>query len=294
MKSRVAENAETTQREIESMKRIPLIAGNWKMNKTVEEGVSLIKELVPRVQGLDKVEVAVCPPATALYAIGQKLAGSSLALGAQDMFWADAGAFTGMLSPRMLLDVGCKYVIVGHSERRGRFGKPDESLSPEAARVFGDTDDSVNMKVKAALNHGLVPIMCVGETLPEREAERTDDVVQGQVKAGLSDLSADEVAGMVMAYEPVWAIGTGRACDAAEANRVCGLIRSTLDGLYGAAIAAQIRIQYGGSVTEENAHELISQPEIDGGLVGGASLNPVKFAQIVHAASVIAQQMRYN
>ncbi|MFB3880012.1 MAG: triose-phosphate isomerase [Armatimonadota bacterium] len=276
------------------MARVPLIAGNWKMNKTVGEGVSLVRELMPRVQGLDKVEVAVCPPATALYAVGQALAGSAIALGAQDMFWAESGAFTGLISPAMLLDVGCKYVIVGHSERRGRFGKPDESISPEAARVFGDTDASVNMKVKAALARGLVPIMCIGETLPEREAERTDDVVQGQVNAGLAGLEPDQVAGMVLAYEPVWAIGTGRACDAAEANRVCGLVRSTVQEAFGAAAAAKVRIQYGGSVTEGNAHELISQPEIDGGLVGGASLNPTKFSQIVQAASVIAQQMRYS
>jgi triosephosphate isomerase len=275
------------------MARVPLIAGNWKMNKTVGEGVSLVRELMPRVQGLEKVEVAVCPPATALYAVGQALAGSSIALGAQDIFWAASGAFTGLISPPMLLEIGCKYAIIGHSERRGRFGKPDASLSPEAARVFGDTDASVNMKVKAALKHGLVPIMCVGETLPEREAERTDDVVQGQVRAGLAGVEAEQVAGMALAYEPVWAIGTGRACDAAEANRVCGLVRATVQGAFGAEAAAKVRIQYGGSVTEENAHELISQPEIDGGLVGGASLNPTKFSQIAQAASVIAQQMRY-
>jgi triosephosphate isomerase len=276
------------------MARVPLIAGNWKMNKTVTEGVTLVKELMPRVQGVEKVEVAVCPPATALYAVGQVLASSVIGLGAQDVFWADSGAFTGLLSPLMLLDVGCKYVIIGHSERRGRFGKPDESLSADAARVFGDTDASVNLKVKAALKHGLVPIMCIGETLPEREAERTDEVVQGQVTAGLAGLGADQVAGLVLAYEPVWAIGTGRACDAVEANRVCGLIRGTIGKAYGTDAAARIRVQYGGSVTDENAHDLISQPEIDGGLVGGASLNPVKFAQIVHAASVIAQQMRYG
>ncbi len=276
------------------MARVPLIAGNWKMNKTVGEGVTLAKELMPRVEGLQKVRVAVCPPATSLHAVGQAIAGSAIALGAQDMFWAESGAFTGMLSPLMLLDVGCSYVIIGHSERRGRFGKPDESLSPEATSVFGDTDVSVNLKVKAALKHSLIPIMCVGETLPEREAERTDDIVQGQVTAGLSGLSAEQVAGLVLAYEPVWAIGTGRACDAIEANRVCGLVRGTIRDLYGEKAAAAVRVQYGGSVTEENAHELISQPEIDGGLVGGASLNPAKFSQIVQAASVIAQQTRYS
>ena len=274
------------------MARIPLIAGNWKMNKTVEEGVALAKELMPRVAGLAKVSIAVCPPATALSAVGGAIAASNIALGAQDMFWEDRGAFTGMLSPAMLKDVGCTYVIVGHSERRGRFGKPDETLPPEATRVFGDTDASVNLKVKAALAHEVVPIMCVGEVLPEREDGRTDEIVSGQVRAGLAEVSPEQVAGMVMAYEPVWAIGTGRACDAAEANRVCGLIRSTVEEAFGRDAAANVRIQYGGSVSEQNAHDLISQPEIDGALVGGASLDASRFAQIVHAASVIGKDMR--
>ncbi len=276
------------------MARVPLIAGNWKMNKTVVEGLALVKELMPRVLGLEKVELAVCPPATALHAVGQTIAGSNIALGAQDIFWAESGAFTGMLSPLMLLDVGCKYCIIGHSERRGRFGKPDESLSAEAAKVFGDTDASVNLKVKAALKHKLVPIMCFGETLPEREDGKTDKIVQGQVKAGLAGLTAEQVAGLVLAYEPVWAIGTGRACDAIEANRVCGVVRATIREAFGENAATTVRVLYGGSVTEENAHDLISQPEIDGGLVGGASLNPVKFAQIAQAASVIAKDMRYT
>jgi triosephosphate isomerase len=276
------------------MARIPLIAGNWKMNKMVAEGVELVRELLPRIQGLGKVEVAVCPPATALAGVGQAIDGTPIALGGQDIFWAESGAFTGMLSPLMLLDVGCKYAIIGHSERRGRFGKPDESLSPDAAKVFGDTDASVNLKVKAALKHRLIPIMCIGETLPEREDGKTDAIVSGQVKAGLQGLTPEQVAGMVLAYEPVWAIGTGRACDATEANRVCGVVRSTVGEMFGAAAAEQVRVLYGGSVTEENAHELISQPEIDGGLVGGASLNAVKFSQIVQAASVIATEMRYT
>jgi len=276
------------------MGRIPLVAGNWKMNKTVSEGVGLVKELMPRVAGLEKVEVAVCPPATALYAVGQSLVGSQVALGSQDIFWAEKGAFTGLLSPLMLLDVGCKYAIIGHSERRGRFGMPDESLSAEAAKVFGDTDASVNLKVKAALDHDLVPIVCVGETLPEREGERTDDIVGDQVRAGLAGLTGEQVAGIVLAYEPVWAIGTGRACDAEEANRVCGLIRSVVGETFSDDAAAAVRIQYGGSVSPDNAHELMSQAEIDGGLVGGASLDAVKFAQIVQAASVIATEMRYS
>jgi triosephosphate isomerase len=276
------------------MGRIPLIAGNWKMNKTVDEGVSLVKELMPRVHGLERVDVAVCPPATLLSAVQKALAGNAIALGAQDMFWAEWGAFTGMLSPLMLLDVGCKYVIIGHSERRGRFGTPDESLSAEAAKVFGDTDASVNLKVRAAIDHGLVAIVCVGEILPERERNRTDEVVSGQVRAGLAGVTAEQVAGSVLAYEPVWAIGTGRACDAAEANRVCGLIRRTVQNEFGHETAEKVRVQYGGSVSDKNAHELISQPQVDGALVGGASLDAARFSQIVHAASVIATDMRYT
>ena len=276
------------------MARTLLIAGNWKMNKTVGEAVALVKELLPRVQGLDKAEVALCPPATALSAVHEVIGVSDVALGAQDVFWADSGAFTGLLSPLMLLDVGCKYVIAGHSERRGRFGKPDESLSPDAARVFGDTDASVNLKVRAALKHGLVPIMCIGETLPEREAGGTDEIVVGQVRVGLGGVSAEQVAGMVLAYEPVWAIGTGRACDAAEANRVCAMIRSAIADTFGVDAAASVRVQYGGSVNDKNAHDLISQPEIDGALVGGASLDATRFAHIIQAASVIAKEMRYG
>jgi len=262
------------------------------MNKTVGEAVALAKELIPRLQGIAGVEVALCPPATALSAVGQALGESGIALGAQDVFWVDSGAFTGMISPAMLVDIGCTYVIVGHSERRGRFGRPDESLSQDAARVFGDTDDSVNLKVKAVLAKSLTPIMCVGETLPEREGNRTDEIVAGQVRAGLKGVSAGEVAGLVVAYEPVWAIGTGRACEAPEANRVLGLIRGTIEKTFGADAAAGVRLQYGGSVSDQNAHELMSQPEVDGGLVGGASLDAPRFAHIIHAASVVARETR--
>ena len=268
-----------------------MIAGNWKMHKTVSEAVSLAKDLAPRVEGLEKVEVALCPPATALWAVGQALAGSSVALGAQDVFWADQGAFTGMISPVMLKETGCKYVIIGHSERRGRFGKPDESLSEEAARVFGDTDASVNLKVKAALANHLIPIICVGETLGERDEGLTDATIAEQIETGLSGLSAQQAAGLVIAYEPVWAIGTGRACEAEEANRVIGVIRHTIERVFDKQAGASIRIQYGGSVTDKNAHELLSQPEIDGALVGGASLDASRFSSIVQAASVIAKEL---
>ncbi len=274
------------------MARVPLIAGNWKMNKTVGEAVSLVKELMPRVLGIGKVEVAVCPPATALSAVREMLSDSEIRLGAQDMFWAESGAFTGMISPLMLVEIGCRYVIIGHSERRGRFGKPDESLRADAVKVFGDTDASVNLKLKAALKHGLKPIMCIGETLPEREAGRTDEIVSGQVMAGLDGVTAEQVGGLVLAYEPVWAIGTGKACDAQEANRVCGVIRAAVRKGFGDEAASKVRIQYGGSVTDANAHELMSQPEIDGALVGGASLDATKFSNIVHATSVIARAVR--
>jgi len=273
------------------MARTPLIAGNWKMHKTVSEAVSLARDLAPRVEGLAKVKVAVCPPATALWAVGQALSGSSVALGAQDMFWADQGAFTGMISPVMLKEAGCKYVIIGHSERRGRFGKPDESLSKEAARVFGDTDASVNLKVKAALANNLIPIICVGETLGERDEGLTDAIIAGQLETGLSGFSAQQVAGLVIAYEPVWAIGTGRACEAEEANRVIGVIRRVIERVFDKQAGASVRIQYGGSVTDANAHELLSQPEIDGALVGGASLDASRFSSIVQAASVIAREV---
>jgi triosephosphate isomerase len=276
------------------MARIPLVAGNWKMNKTVEESLVLARDLIPRVEGLERAQVAVCPPATALHAVGQTVADSAIRLGAQDVFWAESGAFTGVLSPLMLVDVGCTYVIIGHSERRGRFGKPDESLSAEAARVFGDTDASVNLKVKASLAHKLAPIVCVGETLPERDEGKTDEIVRTQMRTGLADLSADQVAGLVIAYEPVWAIGTGRACAAEEANRVCGVVRAVVEETFGGAAAAAIRVQYGGSMNPDNAHELMSQPDIDGGLVGGASLDATSFAHIVQAASVIARDMRYT
>jgi triosephosphate isomerase len=275
------------------MARMPLIVGNWKMNKTIADGIGLVKELMPRIHGLEKVEVAVCPPATLLSAVGGAVAGSGVATGAQDVFWAESGAFTGMLSPLMLLDVGCTYAIIGHSERRGRFGKPDETLDSEAARVFGDTDASVSRKVGASLRHGLVPIVCVGETLPEREGGRADEVVVTQVGSGLAGTSAEQVAGLVLAYEPVWAIGTAHACGAPEAGRVCGLIRRAVGDGFGEGAAASVRVLYGGSVSDKNAHELLSQPEIDGALVGGASLDASRFSQIVQAASVIARDTRY-
>jgi triosephosphate isomerase len=276
------------------MPRLPLIAGNWKMNKTVPEALSHVEALKPRVAGLAGVEIAVCPPATALFAVGQALADTSIALGAQDLFWEKEGAFTGMISPGMVRDAGCKYVLLGHSERRGRFGKEDPSLSSDLARVFGDTDASVNRKLRAALDHELIPIVCVGETLAEREGGKTDELISQQVLKALEGFTPEEVAAMVLAYEPVWAIGTGKTCDAREANRVIGLIRRTAAKRFGENAASSVRILYGGSVTERNTGELIAEPEIDGALVGGASLEAARFALICQAATAVANAVRHG
>ena len=275
------------------MPRIRLIAGNWKMNKTVQEAVSTIESLKPRVAGLTGVEVAVSPPATALFPVKQALGNSAIALAAQDLFWEKEGAFTGLISPLMLREIGCKYVIIGHSERRGRFGKEDPSLTPELKRVFGDTDASVNRKALAALAHGLLPIICVGETLPEREAGLADRLVAQQAATALDAISPDQVATLLFAYEPVWAIGTGQTCDAPEANRIIGLLRRTVGDRFGPTPTAHLRILYGGSVTEKNAGELIAEPEIDGALVGGASLDPTRFALICQAAAAVAGAVSY-
>jgi triosephosphate isomerase (TIM) len=266
------------------MSRIPLAAGNWKMNKTVGEGVALVEELCSRLRSLNGVEVVVCPPATALHAVGQALQGSSIALGAQDVFWEEKGAYTGMLAPKMLLDVGCVYVIVGHSERRGRFGKADPALTPPLATVFGDNDSTVNTKAKAALAAGLRPIICVGETLKEREDGFTDEIVSGQLQKALEGLPFDRIKDIVLAYEPVWAIGTGKVCDSAEADRVLGMMRTVVASVMGSEAAAQIRILYGGSVTADNSKEIMAQKEIDGVLVGGASLIAENFAKIAFSA----------
>jgi len=250
------------------MARIPLIAGNWKMHKTVGDAVALAGALRRSVLPAH-VEVAVCPPFTALAEVSRALAGSPIRLGAQDMHWEPQGAFTGEISPVMLSDLGCRYVIVGHSERREH---------------FGETDDAVARKVKAAFGHGLIPIMCVGERLEERDAGLTDQVVVRQTAVGAAGLEPVNAERLVVAYEPVWAIGTGRPASGAEANRVCGLIRRLLAERFGAAAASQVRILYGGSVTTDNASEFAHQNEIDGALVGGASLDPQKFLTIIQAA----------
>jgi len=245
-----------------------IIAGNWKMYKTVDEAGALIGDLKGRVKDASGVEIVVCPPFTALSAVREVLRGSNIELGAQNMHWEDEGAFTGEVSPVMLRNLGCMYVILGHSERR---------------TYFGETDEGVNRKVKAALLNGLLPIICVGETLKEREEGKTEEVVTRQTKAALGGVKTNGAERIVIAYEPVWAIGTGRTASADEANRVIRIIRRTLAEVFNSRIASEIRIQYGGSVKPDNAADFFSQSDIDGALVGGASLNASDFAAIVKA-----------
>lgn len=264
--------------------RTPIIAGNWKLNKTIAEATSFVNDFKPLVAAVSGVEIVLCPVFTALSATSAAVAGSAIGVGAQDIYWKESGAYTGEVSGPLLKDAGATHVVLGHSERRGRFGVPEPDLEGPAGGVFGDTDQSVNKKLFAVLKTGLVPIVCVGETLAERQKGNTDAVIAGQTTAALEGISAAELAGIVFAYEPVWAIGTGETCDAAEANRVCGVIRATLAAGFGEATAQQVRIQYGGSVKPENAAELLGQEHIDGALVGGASMKPDSFAAIVLAA----------
>lgn len=250
--------------------RRPLVAGNWKMYKTALQAGELaraILALVGRERG--PVDVVLCPPFTSLEAVGAALAGSPVALGAQNMHWENEGAFTGEVSPEMILTAGCTHVILGHSERR---------------QHFAETDEQINRKLKAALRAGLSPIVCVGETLAQREAGQIEVVVLGQVEAALQGLGEAELLKIALAYEPVWAIGTGRTATPAQAEEVHGLIRSCLRRRHGEGVAGALRIQYGGSVKPENAAELFVQPNIDGGLIGGAALKADSFAAIVKAA----------
>jgi triosephosphate isomerase len=262
--------------------RTKLVVGNWKMHKTVAEAAALVEGIVPVAEAHAEVDVALCPPFLALPKVFETVKRSHVKLGAQDCFWTDEGAFTGKVSPKMLSDFCVAFCIVGHSETRGRFGKvevPDSTLGH-----FAETDETVNLKVKALLFYAITPILCVGETLAEREAGKTDAVIEGQLRGGLAGVSSDELYGLVVAYEPVWAIGTGQTCGPDEANRVCGLVRGALASLGGAEAAAEVRVLYGGSVKPENAFELFHRPEIDGGLVGGASLNADTFNRIIAAA----------
>ncbi|MFA4885650.1 MAG: triose-phosphate isomerase [Desulfotomaculaceae bacterium] len=248
------------------MSRRPIIAGNWKMHKTITEALALVLEIKEAVASLDGVEVVVCPPFTAIAQVAEALTGTDIAVGAQNVYWEDRGAYTGEVSPVMLRDAGCRYVVIGHSERR---------------QYFGETDEKVNRKVKAVLTQGLTPIMCVGETLAEREAGITEKVVRTQTEAGLAALTQEQVAGMVIAYEPVWAIGTGKTASDEDAQQVISFIRSIVKELYGPGAAGRVRIQYGGSVKPENAAGLMAKPDIDGALVGGASLEAASFVGII-------------
>ncbi|MDZ4159414.1 MAG: triose-phosphate isomerase [Anaerolineaceae bacterium] len=250
--------------------RTPLVAGNWKMNKTVEQACPLAAAMLPGLQAVVNVERVICPPFTALMPLAAMLEGSGIELGAQNLFWEPGGAFTGEISPEMVKEF-CRYVILGHSERR---------------QYFYETDESVNRKLKASLQAGLIPIVCVGETLEQNDAGETFQVVTRQVREGLKGLDAGQAADIVIAYEPVWAIGTGRAASKEDASAVIGgVIRPAVKSLFGVAAAEGMRILYGGSVKGENAAEFFSHVDIDGALVGGASLKADEFIQIVRAAA---------
>ena len=244
--------------------RKPIIAGNWKMNKTAAEAVALINELKPMV-AKSKPEVVVCVPYTDLWAVAEAIKGSKIKLGAENVAWADSGAFTGDISADMLKEIGVEYVIIGHSERR---------------QYFGETDESVNMRLKQALAKGLKPIVCVGETLTEREKNKTKKVLKKQVLEGFKDVT--DFTDIVIAYEPVWAIGTGKTATAEDANKTIGYIRSLVKKTWGAEVAKSLRIQYGGSMKPGNAKELMAERHIDGGLIGGAALKASDFAAIVN------------
>jgi len=246
--------------------RRPIIAGNWKMYKNVGEALELVDGLKKELAAETSVDIAVCPPFTAISEVAKALKGSNIAWGSQDIYWEEEGAFTGEVAPRMITDLGCKFCIVGHSERR---------------TYFGETNETVNRKVKAALKHSLTPIVCVGEMLEERDSGKTFDVVRSHVEGGLAGLSKDDASRIVIAYEPVWAIGTGRTATPEQAQEVHKHIRSLLAGMFGNEVASKIRIQYGGSVKPDNVKAIMAGADIDGALVGGASLKVKDFAEIV-------------
>ncbi len=265
--------------------RTPIMAGNWKMNCDNEEAWQLAAAIADQVGAVQNCEMILCPPATALTTVLAAIEDTNIGLGAQNIFWEESGAYTGELSGPMLLSCGCEYVIIGHSERRGRFGSIADDFTAELQKVFGESDASVNRKIKAALSYELTPIVCVGELLSERQAGQTDEVVTSQVHAALDGLAADQIDALVFAYEPVWAIGTGEVCDAEEANRGLGLIRSLLAEATSESVAQEMRILYGGSVKPDNVVGLMEQPEIDGGLVGGAALEADSFGELISVAA---------
>lgn len=245
--------------------RIPFIAGNWKMNKTIEEALELVNDIKDIANKTD-VEVAVCVPFTVLNEVKKAIVGTKLKLGAQNMHWEEKGAYTGEISPSMLNEIGVDYVIIGHSERR---------------QYFNETDETVNKKVKSALAHDIKPILCVGETLEQRESGNEKEVVKNQIVKDLEEISSEDMAKIVIAYEPIWAIGTGKTASSEDANSMIGHIRSIIEESYGIDISEEVRIQYGGSVKPSNVTEIMNQPEIDGALVGGASLKAEDFIELV-------------
>ncbi len=246
--------------------RKPIIAGNWKMNKFIPEGISLVKELKEILKPVKEREIVVCPPFTLLFSLAEELKGSNIILGAQNLFAAEFGAYTGEISPLMLKELGVIYCIIGHSERR---------------RLFGEDNSLINQKSKIALKLGIKPIVCIGETLEEREKELTFSVIKEQITGVLAGLSSSELANIVIAYEPIWAIGTGRTATCEQAEEVHSFIRKEVSNLYGERIALALRIQYGGSVKPENIASLMKEKDIDGALVGGASLSADSFSKIV-------------
>jgi triosephosphate isomerase len=245
-----------------------LIVGNWKMNRTIVESVEFAKVFLSEAEGLGDVDVAICPPFTALTAMKGALEGSPVMLGAQNVFYQEQGAYTGEISPGMLKDAGCRFVIIGHSERREH---------------MQETDEAISLKVHLALKQGLTPILCVGENLQQRQMGRAIGFVRVQVDKALVDLSSDEMGKVVIAYEPIWAIGTGKTPSSREAEEMCQAIRTTLAGMTG-AIAQEIRILYGGSVQKENIAQFVNEPNIDGALVGGASLRATEFRELIEQA----------
>ncbi len=246
--------------------RTPLIAGNWKMYKTVAEAVDLVEELIAGLDQVSDHEVVICPPFTALYPLSALLADGPIQLGAQNMYGASQGAFTGEVSPVMLQELHCRYVILGHSERR---------------QVFGENDALINTKVRTAIEHGIRPILCIGETKPQRDAGQAEEVTLGQLRAGLGGLAVDQLQDLVIAYEPVWAIGTGDTATPRDAQAMHAAIRTSLAEHFGQDLAERVRVLYGGSVKPDNVDMLMSQEDIDGALVGGASLQAESFLRIV-------------
>jgi triosephosphate isomerase (TIM) len=252
------------------MMRKPIIAGNWKMHKTLSEAVSFVEEVKGLIPSAEKVDSVICAPALFLERLVQAVQGTDLRIGAQNMHFAESGAYTGEISPVALKDIGVTYVIIGHSERR---------------EMFAETDETVNKKVIAAFTHGLTPIVCCGETLEQRESGQTNEIVGAQVEKALEGLTEEQAKQVVIAYEPIWAIGTGKSSTAEDANEVCGHIRSVIAKKFSQEVADAVRIQYGGSVKPNNIKEFLAQEHIDGALVGGASLEPQSFLQLVEAGN---------